>query len=120
MLTLPQQIIAVLTAFAPLLSRSVRQSAYVLLVGAILAPGRRTVTSALRVMGLSQTPHFQNYHRVLNRAHWSPRKAAQLLLHLLVATFVPEGPILIGGDETLERRQGAKIAKKGIYQERHL
>jgi hypothetical protein len=95
----------------------VRQSAYVLLVGAILAPGRRTLTSALRVRGLSQTPHFQNYHRVLNRAHWSPLKAAQLLLHLLVATFVPEGPILIGGDETLERRQGAKIAKKGIYKD---
>jgi len=82
-----------------------------------LTPGRRTVASALRVMGLSQTPVSQDYHRVLNRAHWSARKAACLLLHLLVETFAPDGPLLIGGDETLERRRGSKIAKKGIYKD---
>ncbi len=117
MLTLPERIIAVLNAFAPLFSRSVFMSAQLLLIGAILTPGRRTVTSALRVMGLSQTPNFQNYHRVLNRAQWSSRKAARTLLHLLVNAFVPEGPLVIGGDETLERRQGDKIAKKGIYKD---
>jgi len=114
MLTLPEQIIAVLDAFAPLFSRSVFVSAQVLLLGAILTPGRRTVTSALRVMGLAQTPDFQNYHRVLNRAVWSARKAAKILLLLLVEAFVPEGPVVLGGDETLERRQGERIAKKGI------
>jgi|SRR5579859_396478 len=117
MLTLPEPIIAILACFAPLFSRLVFAHAQVLLVGAILAPGRRTVASALRVMGLSHTPDFQNYHRVLNRAHWSARKAARTLLHLLVAAFVPEGPIVIGGDETLERRRGDKIAKKGIYKD---
>jgi hypothetical protein len=68
-------------------------------------------------MGRSQTPDFQNYHRVLNRAHWSARKAARTLLYSLVQTFVPTGPILIGGDETLERRRGNKIKKKGIYKD---
>lgn len=117
MLTLPEPIIAILAHFAPLFSRSVFVSAQVLLVGAILAPGRRTVASALRVMGLSHTPDFVNYHRVLNRAHWSARKAARTLLLLLVDAFVPEGPLVIGGDETLERRRGERIAKKGIYKD---
>jgi DDE superfamily endonuclease len=117
MLTLPEPIIAILAPFAPLFSRPVFAYAQVLLVGVILTPGRRTVASALRVMGRSQAPDFQNYHRVLNRAHWSARKAARTLLHLLVETFVPEGPIVIGGDETLERRRGDKIAKKGIYKD---
>lgn len=117
MLTLPDKIIAVLRAFAPLFSRRVFPAAQVLLIGAILAPARRTVASALRVMGLAHTPHFQNYHRVLNRARWSARQASKTLLHLLLAAFVPDGPILIGGDETLERRRGEQIAKLGIYKD---
>jgi hypothetical protein len=82
----------------------------VLLAGAILTPGKRTVSAALRVMGLGQTEHFQRYHRVLNRATWSGREASRVLLGLLVKTFVPEGPLIIGVDETLERRWGKKIA----------
>ena len=117
MLTLPAPIIAILAPFAPLFSQRVFTSAQTLLVGSLLTPGRRTVCAALRVMGLEQTPHFQNYHRVLSRAQWCPRTAAKILLSLLVAAFVPEGPIVIGGDETLERRQGQRIAKKGIYKD---
>jgi hypothetical protein len=114
---MPNQIIAALALFAPLFSRSVFARVQVLVMGAILAPGRRTVTSALRVMGLQDEAHFQNYHRVLNRAHWSSRKASQILLGLLVRAFAAEGPLLLGIDETLERRQGSKIAAKGIYRD---
>src|SRR5947209_5493516 len=117
MLTLPPDMIALLLPFAPLFSQPVFLRAQVLLVGAILAPGKRTVTAALRVMGFAQESHFQNYHRVLNRARWSSRKAAGILLRLLVRTFVPTGPILVGIDETLERRRGAKIAAKGVYRD---
>src|SRR5690348_10084098 len=117
MLTLPNPIIAVLMPFMSLFSRSVFAHAQVLLLGAILTPGRRTVASALRVMGLSQTPNFPTYHRVLNRARWSAKNGAKTLLLRLVATFVPEGPVVIGGDETLERRRGDKIKKKGIYKD---
>ena len=70
MLTLPTPIIAVLAAFAPLFSRPVFRRAQVLLAGAILTPGRRTVASALPAMGLHKERHFQNYHRVLSRAKW--------------------------------------------------
>jgi hypothetical protein len=115
--TLPTPIIALLSSFAPLFSQPVFRHALVLLVGAILTPGRRTVSNALRVMGLAHTHRFQNYHRVLNRDKWSSRHAARVLLGLLVRAFVPSGPVLVGIDETLERRQGDKIAAKGIYRD---
>jgi hypothetical protein len=89
----------------------------VLLAGAILAPAQRTVTAALRVVGLGESPHFQRYHRVLNRASWSSLAASRVLLRLLVATFVPAGPLVVGVDETVERRTGAKIAAKGVYRD---
>ncbi len=114
---IPSEVIAVLTAFAPLFSERVFAHAQVLLVGAILTPGRRTVTAALRAMGLAHETHFQNYHRVLNRAQWSSRHAARTLLGLLVKAFVPRGPLVLGIDETLERRRGDKIAAKGIYRD---
>src|SRR3712207_7265575 len=63
-------------------------------------------------MGLGQTEHFQRYHRVLNRAAWSGRAASHVLLGVLVKTFMPSGPLVIGVDETLERRWGKKIADR--------
>ena len=88
-----------------------------MLIGAILAPGKRTVTSLLRITGLSHEPRFVNYHRVLNHGRWSERGAARLLLHLLLAAFVPRGPVLLGIDDTIERRRGKRIAAKGIYRD---
>jgi hypothetical protein len=89
----------------------------VLVVGAILAPGRRMVSSVLRTVGLSHERRFQTYHRVLNRAVWSSLKASRILLHLLVRAFAPDGPLVLGIDETIERRPGAKIAAAGIYRD---
>jgi hypothetical protein len=109
--------IRVLIPFAPLFSWRIFQHVQVLVVGAILAPGQRTVSSALRAMGLDEEKRFCRYHRVLSRASWSSREGARVLLKLLVETFVPEGPLIIGVDETLERRQGKKIAAKGIYRD---
>jgi hypothetical protein len=93
---LPPELTSVLVAFQPLFSQRVWQYANVLLLGAILSPGRRTVSSALRVMGLSTQRQFQNYHRVLNRAVWSGGHASFILLRMLVATFIPTGPLVVG------------------------
>src|SRR5215211_5620355 len=115
---LPQAIIHVLRHFELAFSEPVLQWATILLIGAILAPGKRTVTSALRVMGLSQERQFQNFHRVLNRASWSSHAVSCVLLRLLVAAFVPaEAVIVLGIDDHIERRRGAKIAAKGIYRD---
>jgi DDE superfamily endonuclease len=116
--TLPTPMIQVLAPFAPLFSKSVFQHVQLLLVGAILAPGKRTVASALRAVSLEDERRFCRYHRVLNRAVWSSREASRVLLGLLVEAFVPEGePLVLGIDETLERRRGKKISAKGIYRD---
>ena len=115
---LPEAIIAVLRQFALAFSEPVWQWATILLVGAILAPGKRTVTSLLRVMGLSQERQFQTFHRVLNRDRWSSRHLSCILLRALVQTFVPGDQVLVMGlDDHIERRRGAKIAAKGIYRD---
>jgi hypothetical protein len=114
---LPSGFAPLLLAFAPLFRARVWERAQLLLLGAILAPGKRTVCSVLRVMGLAAEAHFQNYHRVLNRARWSSRAASRILLGLLVQAFVPSGPILVGLDDTIERRWGRKIQARGIYRD---
>jgi hypothetical protein len=117
MLVLPPELRPVLVPFAPIFSRRVFEPALVLLAGTILTPGRRTVTAALRVMGLAHHGGFHRYHRVLNRATWSPREGARVLLTSLLDTFAPAGPLVFGIDDTIERRWGRKIAARGIYRD---
>lgn len=115
---LPEAIILILAPFAPLFSERVWLHAQVLLLGAIRSPGPRTVTGALRVMGLAMEPHGTNYHRVLNRATWSARQGSRILLGLLITLLVPPGAtIVLGADDTVERRSGRKIAAKGCYRD---
>ncbi len=115
--TLPLAVQDVIVSFTPLFSKRVFEHARLLIVGAILAPGKRTVTSILRVMGKGNTPQFQTYHRVLNRARWSALQGSRMLLGQLVQVFAPSGPIIIGVDETIERRWGANISARGIYRD---
>jgi hypothetical protein len=115
---LPEAIILVLASFAPLFSHRVWLHAQVLLVGAMLAPGPRTVTAALRVMGLALEHRFTNDHRVLNRARWSARHGSRQLLGLLITLLVPPGAaIVLGADDTVERRSGRKIRATGCYRD---
>src|SRR5437763_4662495 len=114
---MPCEFVALMVAFAPLFSKPVFQHAQLLLMGAILAPTKRTVTQALRVMGKSQDRHFQNYHRVLNRAVWSALSASRILLGLLLAAFAPSGVLVMGLDDTIERRRGEHIKALGIYRD---
>ncbi|WP_220792933.1 transposase [Gluconacetobacter aggeris] len=89
----------------------------VLTSGAIMSPGRRTVCSALRAMGLDDAADFSSFHRVLNCNHWSALALARTLFVWLVAVLVPDGPVIIGIDDTLERRTGRRIAARGIYRD---
>ena len=114
---MPCELLNFVIAFAPLFSKPVFARVKVLVTGAILSPVSRTVTNALRVMGLSQEKHFENYHRVLNRAQWSSLKGSQILLNLLIKTFGLSGELVIGFDDTIERRRGEKIKAKGIYRD---
>ena len=115
MLSLPITFTSVIGVFAPVFSRPVWQHVKVLLPGAVLAPGKPTVTAILQIMGRSAAPDFQTYHWVLNRAVWSPLTASRLLLRFVVAVFIPRGVVVSGLDDTIEHRRGEQITAKGIY-----
>ncbi len=117
MQTLPSEYTTILSSFTRLFSQRIWQHAQLLLIGAILAPGQRTVAAILRILGLETEPHFQRFHRVLNRARWSGLEVSDLLLAWLVKVFAPAGPLILGLDDTIERRRGAKILAKGIYRD---
>jgi DDE superfamily endonuclease len=114
----PARFAALVRAFASVFPQQrTWRHAELLLIGAILAPGRRTVASLLRIVGLGRERRFTTYHRVLNRVAWSPRAASRLLLGLLLDAFAPAGPVVLGIDDTIERRRGRRIAAKGIYRD---
>src|SRR5689334_11476334 len=117
MFTPPAEASAVLAAFAPLFTHPSWLRAQALLCGVLLAPANHTLTAALRALGLASEPGFQNYHRLLNRARWSARQAAGVLLKLLVEAFVPSGPLIVGLDDTIERRRGRKLTARAIYRD---
>jgi len=119
MLTLPMWMIPLLEAFAPVIyGITTWYKVEVLVVGAILAPGKRTISAILRTMGLHQQATYGQYHQVLNRASWSGLAASAVLLRLLLKTFAQTGETLVFGiDETIERRRGQKIAARGIYRD---
>jgi hypothetical protein len=104
-------------AFQGLFSQRVWPSVLVLVIGGILAPGKRTVSAILQVMGRDQDRYFQTYHRVLNRAKWSSLAASRILLGQLLRILVPTGPVVLGIDDTIERRKGKQIKAKGIYRD---
>ena len=123
--THPGPLAAWMAPFAGCFTRPTWTNLLVLAAGAILSPGRRTVAAALSSMGLRGAATFTNYHRVLNRSRWSGQAAARCLFGLLVAAFVPGGPVVVGVkprglsdiDETIERRWGTRIKARGIYRD---
>ena len=118
MLTLPNEIMTVLAPFAQAFSYRIWDMVQIMVIGAILTPGKRTVTAILRTMGLQDDAQFQNYHRVLNRAKWSGLELSKILLGLLVVAFATlDVPLIIGADDTIERRKGKKIKEKGVFRD---
>src|SRR3954463_15166560 len=114
----PNSLVSFLRPFRDAFTAPTWEHVLVLVMGAILVPGRRTVASALRIMGLGQARHFTSYHRVLNRNAWSAHELSRRLLVRLVHAFVPDGePVVMGLDDSIERRWGTRIKKRGIYRD---
>ena len=110
--------ITLLAPFQSLFSAPTWRKVQRLIIGTLLARGRRTVTAALRHTGQQDTPSFSLYHQVLNRARWSAFKGSRCLLSRLVQTFgAAGGSLTFVIDETLERRWGLRINKRGHYRD---
>jgi hypothetical protein len=114
---IPSALVGWLSVFRSCFTAPVWSRVLVLVAGAVLAPGKRTVSQALRVMGLAEEPCFRRYHEVLGRARWDARAVARRLLLHVLDRLLPSGPVVVGIDDTIERRWGAKIKARGIYRD---
>ena len=116
--TLPVVIVTLLLPFEHLFDRRTWRKAQLLVLGAILSPGKRTVSSALSILGIGQHGDFAIFHQVLNRARWQPLQLSRALLLLVVGRLSSSTePLVFGIDETVERRWGRKIVAKGRYRD---
>ena len=117
-MNLPAGIIKVLIEFQPAFSVPSYRKVMRLVIGTLLGKGERTVTAALRQMGIQDRGDWAKYHHLLNRAKWSAEQVGQILLRLLVRTFVSQEEwVKIVLDETLERRSGKRIKKRGHWRD---
>ena len=107
-LLVPPILAAWLSVFRPCFTAPVWNRILFLVAGAVLAPGKRTVTQALRVMGLADDSGFRRYHEVLSRARWDARAVARRLLLYMIDRLLPNGEIVIGIDDSIERRWGVR------------
>ena len=114
---LPDVILSLLAHFADVFTVPTWRYAQTLLIGAIICNGKRTVSSALRAMGLALEKRFERYHRVLSKAKWNEFALSKILLGLLIKLLSHGAPIIIAMDETIERRRGKKISTKGCYRD---
>jgi len=118
MLHLPTGFQDTISCFSFSFRKDVWLKVKILLTGAILCPGSRTVCNVLRSLGLSQEANFPKYHRILNKDKWSAFHLSSILFFQLVSTFIPKNsPIVLAIDDTIERRWGHKISKRGIYRD---
>ena len=112
------EIVLLLRSFSCCFTAPAFSKVVTLVCGVILSPGRRTVASALRAVGLASDRSFGNHHRLLSRDRWSAISASKILLSLLLDEFLPlDQPVDIVADETLERRRGKRIAYKGLFRD---
>ena len=115
---LPSGFQGVISQFSRAFRKDVWRKVLLLLAGAIICPGSRTVCNILRSVGLHEERNFPKFHRLLNRDKWSAFSLSGVLLRLLVDCFVPKGECLVFGlDDTIERRWGRRISKRGIYRD---
>jgi len=118
MIVVPPEFTELMSAFSTRFTNKIYRRAILLLIGAILTQGKRTVCGVLRTLNLGKTKRWDLYHRVLSRAKWSAFKCARILGNLLIRRFFKEGePLVFGIDETIERRWGSKIKARGIYRD---
>jgi hypothetical protein len=117
MLTVPDFAQPVLSSFAPVFYHPTYQRVLVLLLAAILTTGRRTVSNLLRTAaGLAQGD-ASSFHRVLSRRRWSSLQLARILARFLLDHWVPEGPVYLAGDDTVDEHRGAKVYGKGCHRD---
>jgi hypothetical protein len=117
MLTLPSSAEPVFMSLSVAFSDPVFQHVLVLMVGAILARGRHTVTAILQIMGPLATAHFSTYHRTLSRAVWSSQLLQRTLARLVLKLLPLDRVVEVVLDETVARHGGPKVYGRGCHRD---
>lgn len=117
MLTVPDFAQPVLSSFAPVFYQPTYQRFLVLLLAALLTTGRRTVSNLLRTAAGLAKGDASSFHRVLSRRRWSALALARILARFILEHWVPEGPVLLVGDDTVDEHRGAKVYGKGCHRD---
>jgi hypothetical protein len=117
MLTLPEFARPVLSSFAPVFYHPTYQRFLVLLLAAVLTTGRRTVSNLLRTAAGLAHGDASSFHRVLSKRRWSTLALARILARFILDHWVPEGPVSLAGDDTVDEHRGAKVYGKGCHRD---
>ena len=117
MLVIPDFAQPVLSSFAPVFYHPTYQRFLVLTIAAVLTSGRRTVANLLRTAGALAPGHPSSYHRVLSRRRWSSPELARILVRFILDHWVPEGPVSLAGDDTVDEHRGARVFGKGCHRD---
>ena len=114
---LPHEAQPLLAAFLPHLTQPTHARFVVLAAAAILTTGRRTVANVLRTVGDLAPGHSASYRRVLSSAEWSGLALGCVLARYLLTHLVPDGPVDLVGDDTVDGHPGPKVYGKGRHRD---
>jgi DDE superfamily endonuclease len=89
----------------------------VLLLAALLTLGTHTILNLLRSIAALNVGHASSYHRIFSRSPWSMWRLARCLTRWLIESFVPEGPISLVGDDTVDGHRGKKVFGKARHRD---
>src|SRR5215472_1233373 len=117
MLVIPDFARPILSSFAPVFYHPTYQRFLVLLIAAILTTGRRTVSNLLRTAADLAQGHPSSFHRVLSKRRWSSLQLARILARWILDHWVPDGPVYLAGDDTVDEHRGAKVYGKGCHRD---
>lgn len=89
----------------------------VLALATILTIGSRTVCNLLRTLGVLAPGHETSYQRVFSKRCWSPWRLARCLAGWVFDHLVPDGPVFLAGDDTVDEHPGDKVFGKGCHRD---
>ncbi|QEL17157.1 IS701 family transposase [Limnoglobus roseus] len=114
---LPAEARPLALAFLPVFTHPTYLRFLTLAAAAILTTGRRTVANVLRTVGDLAPGHPASYRRVLSAAEWSGLELGCALARFLLDHLVPDGPIDLVGDDTVDGHPGPRVYGKGRHRD---
>jgi hypothetical protein len=114
---IPSVVQPLLLGFAVAFTEPTFERWLLLLVAALLTPGRHTISNLLRTMSPLASGHPSSYHRVFSQRRWSLGRLGRALAGFILEHWVPEGPVYVAGDDTVDEHPGRKVFGKGRHRD---